>query len=407
MKTVYKVLLLADAILCVEHISRLSIALPSSNAGNVPAKKEIIKKASSGTDDYGYPLIKGQWLDSLLIGNPSGVSKLNTSANGNFEILRLTSQDGLNVSFLGNRGSTTAIYDGVGIYTNNTGYKYIVKDNLTLSNGNIFFGNTSSGKNNKDLILKFTVPMQVSAIIDGLYSVGIAYTSPAITYAGGYHGYLTGFGYRGFYVNESNNYDHWLALFKAYGTKTDVNNQGKTYRYTLPVNFHIVDFTNGDYIYFPSSSTGKYMDDIVAGNPSTIDGRTEINVCYHYGAINKDYYLMSQTIAPETLLYYPYTTDHVCIVSSVKSVANYDYIRSAGADLGTEIKDLAAKYGYPSGYADGQNNPTFKSFIISSMTACQAFFDLPVMGSSITVGVLIGSFVGIGALALLLKAFRG
>ena len=85
-------------------------------------------------------------------------------------------------------------------------------------------------------------------------------------------------------------------------------------------------------------------------------------------------------------------------IVSVDKGDYYNFIRSRGAILPVQS--------YDKGYKDGQNNPTFKSFIVSSFDACQGFFNLPVMGEHITIGTLIGSFVGLGALFLLISLFR-
>ena len=85
------------------------------------------------------------------------------------------------------------------------------------------------------------------------------------------------------------------------------------------------------------------------------------------------------------------------------------FVLTSGADFSSFL-DYAKSVGYPEGYAqgvtDGQNNPTFKSFIVSAFEACSAFFSLPVLGQNITVGTLIGSFIGLGALFLLIRLFR-
>ena len=85
------------------------------------------------------------------------------------------------------------------------------------------------------------------------------------------------------------------------------------------------------------------------------------------------------------------------------------FVLTSGPDF-SYFLDYAKSVGYPEGYAqgrtDGENNPTFKSFIVSAFEACSAFFALPVLGQNITVGTLIGSFVGLGALFLLIKLFR-
>lgn len=85
------------------------------------------------------------------------------------------------------------------------------------------------------------------------------------------------------------------------------------------------------------------------------------------------------------------------------------YVLTSGPDF-TAFLDYAKSVGYPEGYGqgltDGQNNPTFKSFIVSAFDACSAFFNIPILGSNITIGTLIGSFVGLGALFLIIRLFR-
>ena len=85
------------------------------------------------------------------------------------------------------------------------------------------------------------------------------------------------------------------------------------------------------------------------------------------------------------------------------------YVLTSGPDFSSFL-DYAKSVGYPEGYGqgftDGQNNPTFKSFIVSAFDACSAFFNIPILGSNITIGTLIGSFVGLGALFLIIKLFR-
>lgn len=85
------------------------------------------------------------------------------------------------------------------------------------------------------------------------------------------------------------------------------------------------------------------------------------------------------------------------------------YVLTSGPDFSAFL-DYAKSIGYPEGYGqgltDGQNNPTFKSFIVSAFDACSAFFNIPILGSNITIGTLIGSFIGLGALFLIIKLFR-
>ena len=89
-------------------------------------------------------------------------------------------------------------------------------------------------------------------------------------------------------------------------------------------------------------------------------------------------------------------------VSCLKTIEGYyNIIHSSGA---YGITDSVMTY--QEGYKDGQANPTFKSFIVSAFEACSAFFALPVLGQNITIGTLIGSFVGLGALFLLIRLFR-
>ena len=89
-------------------------------------------------------------------------------------------------------------------------------------------------------------------------------------------------------------------------------------------------------------------------------------------------------------------------VSTLETKSGYYNILRSGGAYG--LTDSVKKY--EEGYKDGQENPTFKSFIVSAFEACSAFFSLPVLGEHITIGTLIGSFVGLGALFLLIRLFR-
>lgn len=214
----------------------------------------------------------------------------------------------------------------------------------------------------------------------------LSYTSPAREFAGGYDGFVPSFYYTSISGNESYvsgiTSTSSLITGKVWtsGDVSDLNIEKN--------NFIIQNY----YVYAALGETYREYEVWLRALAKSKDGEkgVDLNVSkLVYINLNQNRRTVSSYDFPKPVA----TLD-------TKS-GYYDIIRSGGAYGVTD-----SVMNYQEGYKDGQGNPTFKSFIVSAFEACSAFFSLPVLGKNITIGTLIGSFVGLGALFLLIKLFR-
>ena len=283
--------------------------------------------------------------------------------------------------------------------------KYIDTSNLKTysvtqdgKNKGLFFGdvknNIPQNYVNKNVLVNFKEPVFVRDISQGMENY-VFNPKPVDKFALTYNGLLNGYAYhmvggrqdidpalayeyikkRVQLITDSSDWWHGLTMFRVAtfknGTDTfDIvgivsgpGNVGLYSSYKSPNHAKIKELSN-----YQKKSDGTY--EITATHQRSIDG----------------YYAC--TIVDETAA---------------------KYVLTSGPDFSAFL-DYAKSVGFPEGYGqgltDGQNNPTFKSFIVSAFDACSAFFNIPILGSNITIGTLIGSFVGLGALFLIIKLFR-
>lgn len=365
----------------------------------VMVTSSIIKKADVSSDvpsitsDQLLPLQKGLAVECIYLGNVGNLTQLlNTNRNFDAVVFNSLRDPSKKVQI------TVAPSEGTGggfIATWNTGYNLVDKSNLNVAgNGNIPIGSPTysyvDGKSNNNCIVHFTEPLIVAEVKPTLENYKISCIGVAEAFAKTYDGILPGQTYNR--ISDSGNTP--ANILKIYN-----NNKN-----SLP-SWHIQtgDLSNTG---FEPADGWFAQDAIIRGNYSSSSDiyHTEIN----YHCKNKDGRLLD---VDKEITNYDFKTNSVTgnggyyftemgglpIVSVDKS-DYYNFIRSTGAIIPVQS--------YDRGYKDGQNNPTFKSFIVSSFDACKGFFDLPVLGEHITIGTLIGSFVGLGALFLLIKLFR-
>lgn len=214
----------------------------------------------------------------------------------------------------------------------------------------------------------------------------LAYTSPAREFAGGYDGFIPSFYYTSIFGNE----DYISKINSLTGLLT-----GKVWQSGNVASLRIEKegFIIQDYYVFASVEEWEQLYTVyLSANAKSKDGQKSavLNIS------ELGYVDLSDNTKRVGSYNFPQP------VSTLETRSGYyNLIRSGGAYGITEsIKN------YEEGYKDGQGNPTFKSFIVSAFEACGAFFALPVLGQHITIGALIGSFVGLGALFLLIRLFR-
>ena len=237
---------------------------------------------------------------------------------------------------------------------------------------------------NTNIPIYFKRPLQATGINSEAKKY-ISQTDPAQTFAAAYDGFIPSF----YYTSISGN--------KSFDRHTSVSSLliGTLWK-SGDVSSLKIEKDNFIIQYYYVVASVKYETEIydvwLRAYAKGKDGgnSTEFNMCQlaHVNLMMKDAVFSSYDFP------FPVSTLDV-------TPGYYNVIRSGGAyGLTDSVKN------YEEGYKDGQGNPTFKSFIVSAFEACSAFFALPVLGQHITIGALIGSFVGLGALFLLIKLFR-
>lgn len=214
----------------------------------------------------------------------------------------------------------------------------------------------------------------------------LAYTSPAREFASGYDGFIPSFYYTSILGNE----DYISKINSLTGLITGkVWTSGDVSSLNIEKDQFVFQYY---YVYASAEVTEQLYTVYLRAYAKSKDGQkvSDLNISeLAYIDLNKNIRRVGTYTFPQP-------------VSTLETKEGYyNIIRSGGAyGLTDSIKN------YEEGYKDGQGNPTFKSFIVSAFEACAAFFSLPVLGEHITVGTLIGSFVGLGALFLLIRLFR-
>ena len=211
-------------------------------------------------------------------------------------------------------------------------------------------------------------------------------TNPALSFAGGYDGFIPSFSYTSISGNKS--------YFESITSVSSLI-QGQVWKsadvssLNIEKDGYIFQYY---YVYASVMAEQKMYDVWLIADAKSKDGKKMI--CFNI----KELVFVDLNLNDRKVGSYDFPHP----VSTLEVVRGYyDIIRSSGA---YGITDTMMTY--EQGYKDGQGNPTFKSFIVSAFEACSAFFSLPVLGKNITVGTLIGSFIGLGALFLLIRLFR-
>lgn len=230
--------------------------------------------------------------------------------------------------------------------------------------------------------LYFTKPLKATNISSSTKQY-LSYTSPAREFASGYDGFIPSFYYTSISGNKSffDSIDSVSSLVSG-----DLWKSGDVSSLNIEKDGFIIQY----YYVYASVPGPKIYNVLLRAYAKSKDGNdsTEFNI--------KQLAYMDPSYRTFESYRFPYP------VSTLETKPGYyDIIRSGGAYVITD-----SVMTYQEGYKDGQGNPTFKSFIVSAFEACSAFFSLPVLGEHITIGTLIGSFVGLGALFLLIKLFR-
>lgn len=211
----------------------------------------------------------------------------------------------------------------------------------------------------------------------------LATTSPALSFAGGYDGFIPSFSYTSISGNKSITSVSSLPVGKLWQS-------GNVAGLGIEKNGFIIQdyYVNASVL----ESEHKYIVQLLAYAKSK-DGQKETDITIKPRLV---YVNLDSNIQESETYNFPQPVPTLAVTRGY-----YDIIRSTGAYGITE-----SVMTYAQGYKDGQGNPTFKSFIVSAFEACSAFFSLPVLGKNITVGTLIGSFIGLGALFLIIRLFR-
>lgn len=350
-------------------------------------------------------------VDSLYISNPKNTADIIQVVHFQ-EILSLSPVTDLSkkLYFSGSAEADGHAYNGLGILSYGS-YSTFEKNVLTyvdtsnlitfVVNGNrdyfILFGdikNVPQEYINKNVLVKFKMPMKVNYIAPGLEKYFFN-PKPVDKFALTFNGLLNGYSYNMIGGREDIDPSYAYEYIKNHAQLiTDTNDwwNGLTM-------FRVATFKNGSETF-----------DIVG----IVSGPGDVGLFTNYQAPNHAKLKELVSYSKEADNSYTIFATHQISIEGYYACTIVDktaasFVLTSGPDFSSFL-DYAKEVGYPEGYAqgrtDGENNPTFKSFIVSAFEACSAFFSLPVLGQNITVGTLIGSFVGLGALFLLIKLFR-
>ena len=327
----------------------------------------------------GYQIYEGQYVSEILVGDimHDYIGKEGSWELGRFGDLN-TNQD-FNIAIHIKGG----VVDNAFIQFENQASALIDWERTGLSYNNEWRYSLMS-KTNFCLYLKR--PLKAIRTYNNLTEKYLAYTSPAREFAAGYDGFIPSFYYTSISGNKSffDSIDSISSLIRGTLWKS-----GDVSSLNIEKDKFIIQYY---YVVASVQEETEVYDVWLRAYAKGKDGgnSTEFNMrqLVHANLMMKDATFKSYD--------FPYS------VSTLETTPGYyNIIRSSGAyGITDSIKN------YEEGYKDGQGNPTFKSFIVSAFEACGAFFALPVLGQHITIGALIGSFVGLGALFLLIKLFR-
>ena len=357
MNKILKLIAVADA-----------IALPNIN----------IKKVNDSNRYKGYEILNGQYCSEVLVGDIAhaytttiGFHTLCTFSDGEKSFL-------FSIHINDNSTVDIAYIEGYELATNGlidwekSGLPYKTSDRYIFEKS--YF------------CLYFTKPLKATNI-SSLTNQYLSYTSPAMAFASAYDGFIPSY----YYTSISGNESYFSGLTSVSSLITgQIWKSGDVSSLGIEKNGFIIQD------YYVNASVLKpeyeYVVQLWAYAKSE-DGQKEVNLIIQPRLA---YVNLKSHIEVSGTYNFPYPVSTLEITQGY-----YNIIRSGGAHGLTD-----SIYTYQEGYKDGQANPTFKSFIVSAFEACSAFFSLPVLGQNITVGTLIGSFVGLGALFLLIRLFR-
>ena len=331
-----------------------------------------IEKANSKTNK-GYEILEGQYCSEILVGDIShayidwGCWNLATfsDSNDNSFLFGICIEENSTVEMAYIDGANNNLIDW-----ERSGFSY---------NGEWRYVFDKSY-----FCLYFKKPLKATHISNetNLY---LSYTSPARDFASGYDGLIPSF----YYTSISGNEKYFLDITSVSSLITgQIWKSGDVSKLGIENNGFIIQ---NYYVYASLENTDRsYNVWLRAFAKSKDDKVADINISeLVYVNLNENRRSFNSYTFPQP-------------VSTLETKTGYyNIIRSSGAYGITEsIRN------YEEGYKDGQGNPTFKSFIVSAFEACSAFFSLLVLGEHITIGTLIGSFVGLGALFLIIRLFR-
>lgn len=352
-------------------------------------------------------------VDSIFITNPNNVKELNTRNINLVLSFSPVSDLSKRINFFSfittGSGENYTFYEGFAMF----GWPGEIENNyapfVDLSNLSKFINYPSSAgsgyafgevydipeeKRNKNCIVHFKEPVKVKYILPGLENF-VFNPKPVDKFALTYNGLLNGYAYNMLGgredIDPAQAYEYIKNHAKLISDTSDWWN-GLTM-------FRVATFKNG-----------SGMFDIVG----IVSGPGNVGLFSNYNSPNHSKIKELSNYQKKSDGTYEITATHQLSINEYYACTIVDetaskFVLTSGADFSSFL-DYAKSVGYPEGYAqgftDGQNNPTFKSFIVSAFDACSAFFNIPILGSNITIGTLIGSFVGLGALFLIIKLFR-
>lgn len=328
------------------------------------------------TSSKGYEIYESEYISTLLIGD---IKHDYIGTVGNRTILWLQAMDGEYLDFtisVKNSGSV----DGSFKFESPNSKKLIDWEATKIKEPEA-----------KELFLSSNIPIYFTKPLKSLgvsryTKYYLATTSPAQAFAGGYDGFIPSFYYTSISGNKTyiSNITSLSSLIAGRLWQSgDVSSLGIEKNDFIIQNYYVsASVEDSEQIYdvylwaFAKSKDDKKVVDLNIAELGHVD--------LHRNIRKVGSYTFPQPVPTLTT-----------------EVGYYNIIRSGGAyGLTDSIKN------YEEGYKDGQGNPTFKSFIVTAFEACSAFFALPVLGQNITIGTLIGSFIGLGALFLIIKLFR-
>lgn len=342
--------------------------------------KDIIEAVSGSGNEYA-PLL-----------SVSPVSDLTFNINFEATTNQVNVQyNGLAIMSWGNESKFTKIEN----YIDTSNLKtYSVTQNR--ENIGIFFGDCKHIPQeyiNKNVLVHFKEPVFVRTVTPGIEKY-VFNPKPVDKFAFTYNGLLNGYSYN------------------MIGGREDID-PAKAYEYIKNHAQLITDdadwWKNMTILRVATFKNGSEAFDIVG----SVDGYGDVGLMTNYHAKKHTQIKSLVHLSKEGDIYKIVSTHQLSIneyyACTIVDKTAASFVFTSGPDFSSFL-DYAKEVGYPEGYAqgltDGQNNPTFKSFVVSAFDACSSFFAIPVLGENITIGTLIGSFIGLGALFLIIRLFR-